>query len=145
MGPLVNILIVQELKSGAGMVNLIEVGGVPPAGLTFEGILLIYQVGRIRVVRRLLVTVLSDDNGRVGNDVAICILENDFIEDQPILARQDAYISAGKLLHAGKIRGVDKCIFIIGFVAGIKVLPGEAHTLGHLCRIGIRPAIIRLA
>ena len=106
----------QMLQGRAGMVDLIEVGAVVPAGLVlllspavqaryaFDGVLLVQQMLRIRQKGRSLVGVDAIHHGG-RNGVALRVSEDDLVEDQADLLGGDAHVPTAEAFHLIRIGG----------------------------------------
>lgn len=87
---------VQVLIRRAGVVNLVEIGAVPPARQTFQRILLVENIVCVAVQGGFFHHVqLRNDRRR--NAVAVCVMEDDFIHLQPDLLRRDAGHTAQRI------------------------------------------------
>ena len=80
MRPLIDTVVVQKLIGGTGVVNLIKVGGVPPARLAVQRILLFQQLRRIGLIGGAFIEVFVADDRYIGDDIPLHIFENQLIQ-----------------------------------------------------------------
>ena len=130
---------VQVLIRRAGVVNLVEIGAVPPARQTFQRILLVENIVCVAVKGGFLHHVqLRNDRRR--NAVAVCVLEDDFIHLQPDLLRRDADIPRREFDGLRVEEALVVAVFIFAHIAGGEVLPLEALAFRHIRNVIVRPA-----